>query len=166
MTVHLIVGNVGAGKSTYAAKLAETEGAHILANDPWFRELYGPDAPAVDGYRWTLERTQRIERVILDEARHLDRLGLDTILDLGFFEKSQRDRVRANLSPLVVRTHVLEVDAAERWRRVEARNEACGATFAMHVDRKTFDFCETLYEPPEGDELNDAVRIGETGEMI
>ena len=36
----------------------------------------------------------------------------------------------------------------------------------MHVDRNTFDFCETLYEPPEGDELNDAVRIGETGEMI
>ncbi|MEE4349881.1 MAG: ATP-binding protein [Pacificimonas sp.] len=161
-TVHLIVGNVGAGKSTYARALAAQKRAHVFANDPWFAELYQPDLQGSD-YAWTLERTQRIERVMIAEAKALLALGLDVIFDIGFFERSQRDRVRGAFDAGVVVTHFLDVDADERWRRVEERNAEKGETYSMTVDRQMFDFCETIFEAPKGAEYEAAVLSGGEG---
>ena len=93
---YLIVGNVGAGKSTYAADLAVREQAHIFTVDEWMVTLFLEDAPDPIEYDWALERTERIERQILSEAVKLARLDLSIILDLGFFSRDQRDRVQAS----------------------------------------------------------------------
>ena len=49
--------------------------------------------------------------------------------------------------------HHLDVDASERWRRVQNRNVERGPTFRLGVTRKMFDFVETLWEPPSDAEM-------------
>lgn len=159
--IALIVGNTGAGKSTYAAKHAADTGAHVFTVDEWMTTLFHPDMPDPPSYDWALERTRRIDRQIIIEALRLADRDMPVLLDLGFFGRDQRDRTRAAIragghDPVI---HYLDVDTETRWRRVAGRNEARGETFAFEVDRATFEFCETIFEPPGADELVDAVIV-------
>lgn len=151
---YILVGNTGAGKSTYAARLAKRLRAHVFANDEWMRTLFFPDMPDPPDYEWALERTQRIERQVCAEALKLMALDVDVILDLGFFAKEQRDRVLSFFTEkdAPAEMHYLDVDKTTRWARVEERNRGLSDTFQFEVDRETFDFCETIFEPLDEDE--------------
>lgn len=153
---YLIVGNTGAGKSTYSAKLAEETNAYILTNDEWFNTLYFKDMPDVDTYAWALERTERIEKQILTEAVKLLDRNINVILDLGFFKVKQRQRVKKHLEQNKHNSclHYLDVDMETRWQRVEQRNADQGDSFQFHVSRPIFEFCETIFEPLSEEELS------------
>ena len=159
--IHLIVGNVGAGKSTYAAWLASQEHAHVIAVDEWMRALFHPDQPDPPSYHWAIERTRRIDVQAVREATRLAALSVPVILDLGFFAREHRTRVRAEIAAAGAASalHILDVPKEERWRRVERRNRERPAGWQFDVDRATFEACETLYEPPVADELMGAVLV-------
>ena len=155
----LIVGNVGAGKSTLAAQLSQQVDAHVFCVDSWLKNLYLMDMPNPPSYLWALERTERIELQMLEEALKLLDHGVSIILDIGFFTKKQRDRVKSFLlnhgqSPL---TYYLDVDKDTRWQRVSERNLGNAETFKFEVSREIFDFCETIFEPLNSDELKQAI---------
>jgi len=158
-SIHLIVGNVGAGKSTTAARLAATTRAHVIAVDEWMRVLFHADIPDPPSYAWAIERTRRIDVAAVTEATRLAALGLPVILDLGFFAREHRDRVRAAIADAgaLSVTHILDVPKEERWHRVERRNRERPAGWQFDVDRATFELCETLYEPPDEEERVGAV---------
>ena len=147
--IHLLVGNTGAGKSTYAARLATQERAHVIAVDEWMRVLFHPDQPDPPSYYWAIERTRRIDAQAVTEATRLAALGVPVILDLGFFAREHRDRVRSAIMAVGGSsvTHILDVPTEERWRRVERRNRERQAGWQFDVDRETFEACEGLYEP-------------------
>ena len=159
--IHLVTGNTGAGKSTYAARLAASEQAHVIAVDEWMRVLFHPDQPDPPSYDWAIERTRRIDRQAVTEATRLAALGVPIILDLGFFAREHRERVRAAVAAAGGTSvlHVLDVPKDERWHRVERRNRDRPAGWQFDVDRATFDLCEGLYEPPGADELAGAVMV-------
>jgi len=152
---HLICGSTGAGKTTYARRLAERTGAVVFTLDDWMAALFWPDAPQPFTYDWAHERTERCQSQILTVCGQLLPRGQDVILDLGFFAQVQRrnavEAVQAHGG--VPRLHYLDVPAEERWRRVERRNAERGATYALDVTRGMFDFCETLFEVPGPAEL-------------
>jgi hypothetical protein len=52
-----------------------------------------------------------------------------------------------------VQLHFLDVDAGERWRRVQGRNGERGETFRLEVTRAMFDFIETIWQPPNAEEM-------------
>ena len=52
-----------------------------------------------------------------------------------------------------MKLHFLDVDASERWRRVERRNDERGDTFHMTITRGMFDYIETIWEPPGKEEV-------------
>ncbi|OUR95467.1 hypothetical protein A9Q84_16675 [Halobacteriovorax marinus] len=159
--VHLLIGNTGAGKSTYATGFSEAENAYILANDEWFKTLYMKDMPTESVYEWSLERTERIEEQMLKESLKLLKFNLNVILDIGFFKKSQRDRVKNFYSKkgIEVVAHYFDVSSEVRWSRVQKRNLEKAATFEFEVSKEIFDFCETLFEPLEVSELTTAIII-------
>lgn len=159
--VILVAGNVGAGKSTYAARLARQRRAHVFAVDAWMRTLFFADMPDPPSHDWALARTQRIDAQILDETRGLAHLGVPVILDLGFFGRAHRAGVRETLGGwgLSSVVHSLDVPKNERWRSVSARNAERGETFRFEVRRDTFGFCETIFYPLDEDELHAAVII-------
>lgn len=161
--IHLICGSTGAGKTTYANELRQQLGALHLSIDDWMVTLFAPDTPPQMSWPWIEERVLRCERQILATALALARTGVPAILDLGLQQAGQRRRVaeRAAAAGVGVRLHFLDIDATERWRRVEQRNEQQGETFRVKVTRPMFDFIETIWQPPTPEEMSafDGVRI-------
>jgi len=155
----LLVGNTGAGKSTFAAKLATRENAHVFAGDEWMKTLFMMDQPDPMTYQWALERTQRIETQILNETKKILARDINVILDIGFFAKSQRKRVQKVLqkSARAIVIHFFDIDKATRWKRIEERNIKETETYQFHVSKTTFDYCDTLFEPLDRHEQKIAI---------
>lgn len=161
--IHLVCGSTGAGKTTYANELRRKLGALHLSIDDWMMTLFSPDAPPQPNWPWIEERVLRCERQIVATALQAARQDVASVLDLGLQRIDQRRRVaeQAASAGIAVRLHFLDVDAPERWRRVEQRNEQQGETFRVKVTRPMFDFIETIWQPPTDDEMSayDGVRV-------
>lgn len=146
----LIVGCTGAGKTTYALKLAEELGGVRFSIDEWMTTLFWADSPQPIQFQWAIERVRRCEAQIIAMVRQLAARGVPAVLDLGFTRREHRDRFRALAVEAGLRAvvHFIDVPADERWFRVNRRNQQRGETFAMEVDRQMFDFMEGMWEPP------------------
>lgn len=160
-TAHLICGATGAGKTTYALKLAEDSGAIRFTIDEWMAGLFFPDAPRPLSYQWALERVIRCENQILAVCERLAPAGLDMIFDFGFFTVEQRQRIGGAAQGLGLRPqlHHLPLAAELRWQRVDRRNKEKSSTYEIEVTRGMFDFCEDLFETPTAEELEGAIIV-------
>lgn len=154
-TIHLVCGSTGAGKTTFAGKLARQLGALHLSIDDWMATLFAPDMPRPLNWSWIGERVARCESQIITTAIQLGRIEVSSILDLGLLRADRRQSIAATATAagLRVRLHFIDVDPAERWRRVEGRNDKKGETFRLTVTRPMFDFIETIWQPPGAEEM-------------
>lgn len=91
---YLIIGNTGAGKTTYGRQLKSQNQGIIFSIDMWNNTLFLPDKTDTDGLDWFLERIERAESVILDLVHQLENAKTDTILDLGLAKFSHREKFR------------------------------------------------------------------------
>ena len=158
-SVHLIAGSTGAGKSSYAARLARDLGAMCFGIDDWMQRLFGADRPRDAGFEWYMTRIERCEEQIWRLACELHDRAVPSILDLGLTTRAHRARFleQAAQAGISARLHYVDVPAERRWQRVEARNRERGATYRLEVTRDMFDFVEGMFEPPIPDETDDFV---------
>jgi predicted kinase len=114
-TLFLMVGHVGAGKSTRARALATEWPAVRLAPDDWMMPLFGH--PDVDGKRAV------VEGLLLHTALDVLRLGQSVILDFGFWRVEERAALHwlAAQVGATARTEFLTVDPETQWERVDGR---------------------------------------------
>ncbi|MCA9674827.1 MAG: ATP-binding protein [Kofleriaceae bacterium] len=152
--LHLILGPVGAGKSTLARRLAAEHRALRLALDDWMARLYGGDARPTDGgerVAWYVERTERCLAVIWEVAAQGVAAGTDVVLEIGLIRRVDRarfyDRVDATGAPLAV--YLVDAPREVRRARVQRRNVEQGETFAMEVPLPFFELASDLWEPPD-----------------
>lgn len=153
--VHLVVGPVGAGKSTYAKTLSDAEHAVRFTLDAWMACLYGGDERPVEGrIAWYVARTQRCLSLIEPLALRTASVGASVVLEIGMLQRAARaalyDRIDAEALHLTV--HVVDAPRDVRRARVLARNEAKGETFSMVVPPEVFELASDLWEPVESDE--------------
>jgi predicted kinase len=155
--VHLIFGPVGSGKTTFGRAFAAERGSIFFCLDEWMAALFMMDAPTPITLDWALPRTQRCEQQIWTVARQALALGIDVVLELGFFTREQRTRMRelAAAAGFAVEAHLLEVPREVRRERVRARNRG-SATLTVEVDDAMFDWAENYYEPLDEAELAQA----------
>jgi predicted kinase len=115
-TLILLCGLPGAGKTTRARQLAAERGAVRLCPDEWLASL-GTD-PRDEPVR------DRLERTLTDHALGLLALGLDVILEYGFWGRTERDlkREQARSVGARVELHALILPIEELWHRLEGRN--------------------------------------------
>ena len=163
--LHLIVGLPGAGKTTLARQLEAELPALRLTPDEWIGPLYGESlAPAqLDAVRDPVESVQWsvAERALM--------LGLQVILDFGFWTRGEREAFRARAAALGAgsRVHALVLPVEELWARIEGRNAVLPA-HTFRIAREQLEKWCTLFEPPTADELdtrppsNPPARGGET----
>lgn len=154
-TLHIIEGPVGAGKTTYANKLAQDIRSPPLVLDRWMVNLFQPDRPETGLWEWYSERKARCVRKIMTLAGGLLEHGHDAIVELGLVKVEDRLKLYADLegkarSYLV---HVLDADRDERRRRVMKRNIDRDETFAMHVSEAVFEMASDSWEPIDSAEL-------------
>ncbi len=153
--IHLVAGSTGAGKTTYAMSLATREKAIRLSIDEWMTALFGPDQPPDLQFQWMMERLQRCEAQMWSVAERAAQLGVPVVIDCGLTREAERTKWAKLAASAGVPTslHHLDVDADERWRRVQLRNAERGPTFRLEVTRAMFDFVEMLWEPPSDGEI-------------
>jgi uncharacterized glyoxalase superfamily protein PhnB/predicted kinase len=153
--VHLVVGPVGAGKSTFAVALSRERAAVRLTLDDWFVTLFTPDRPESSVMEWYRERSLRCVEQIWKVAQEIVTAGTDAILELGLLRRSEREQLytRAGDACIALKVYVLDAERAVRRERVLARNRGNGATFSMVVPAEVFELASDLWEPPEADEV-------------
>jgi len=161
--IHLIVGNTGAGKTTYAQQLKEEIGGVVFSIDQWNKTLFFPDKKEPDGLDWFLERIDRVENMIGSLVLQLESSDTDSILDLGLSKYAHRQKFRdfAMEHGFTIKIHFLDVSKEERLKRVMNRNKEKGETFEFEVTRENFDFMETWFERPLDDEIDGGLIVRE-----
>ena len=161
--IHLIVGNTGSGKTSYALRLKEKIKGVIFSVDKWNNTLFLPDKKAEDGLEWFLERIERSESLILDLIFQLDSASTDSILDLGLAKFDHREKFRkfADKKEIEIKIHFLDISKTIRLERIFKRNKEKGETFEFEVSEENFEFMENWFEKPSENELKDGIIINE-----
>jgi predicted kinase len=150
--VHLVIGPVGAGKSTLAAQLSRQQGAVRFTLDAWMARLYGADPRPPDGVpAWYRERATRCLGQIWEVARTVLDASVPVVLEIGLLQRHERAAFYARLDREARPLTVWVVDAPRdvRRARVERRNEERGETFSMFVPLEVFELASDLWEPPD-----------------
>jgi predicted kinase len=145
-TLFLICGLPGSGKTTLARRLESEHGALRLTPDEWMMRIVrgGSDEAtraAVESVQWEI-------------AQRVLTLGVNVILESGFWTRSERDRFRARATELGAETKLMFLDASrdELAARIAARNDSLPPN-TFRVEEAQLDDWIRVFEPPTADEL-------------
>jgi uncharacterized glyoxalase superfamily protein PhnB/predicted kinase len=152
--VHLVLGPVGAGKSTFALRLTREQQGIRLTLDAWMASLFRADRPDDGVIAWYQERAARCIEQIWAVASQALEAGTDAVLELGLLKRLEREQMyrRIEDAGFEATVHVLDASRDVRRARVEERNRAQGATFSMVVPPGIFELASDLWEPPGASE--------------
>ena len=153
--IHMICGQTGAGKSTYAEKLRLDLSGVRFSIDDWNARLFFMDRDPASDFNWFYERVQRSCAQMRDTAEQVLHAGVPAIFDCGFTDRNERQIFYdwAGTIDRPVTLHYLDVAKPLRWQRVQQRNAERGVTFAIEVTAEMFQFMETIWQPPDAAEL-------------
>ncbi len=159
--VHIVFGQQGAGKTSYALELAEKKHATRFSIDEWMNELFGPDLPQPLDFQWIMERVKRCENRIWQTALAITQKDGKVILDLGFMKREDRSNFEllAKQAKLYSQLHYVTAPLDLRKQRVSLRNRSQNANFSFEVTPEMFDFMETQFEAPKTQELSKAIIV-------
>ncbi|MET0650251.1 MAG: AAA family ATPase [Pyrinomonadaceae bacterium] len=149
-TLFLMCGLPGSGKTTLAKQIERERDALRLTPDEWIVRLFGErlTPPALD---WCRDPVESVQWGVAERAL---RLGVNVILDFGFWSRVEREEFRARAAALGARSevHFLDVPRAELSARIAARN-AEPPPYTFRVTEEQLDAWWDLFEPPTPDEL-------------
>jgi predicted kinase len=156
-TLYCIYGNIAAGKTTLARKLAAQHGAVLLCEDEWLVRLEA-EIETFDDFR---RHARRLRAAIGPHVVALLRLGVPVVLD--FPANTVRDRAW-------IRSLFEAADAAHELHVIEAPEELCKARLRTrnetkpeglyfgHVAEETFAPVKSLLVPPAETEGFNVIR--------
>ncbi len=150
-TLILICGLPGSGKTTLAKQLEFSHSALRLCPDEWIASILADDADTAE-----LDRLRTpVESVQWEVAKRALVLGINVILENGFWSREERMRYRAQAKALGASVELiyLNVERDELWRRLSKRNEELQpGIFFVREDQ--LDLWLSWFEPPTADEMN------------
>lgn len=147
MTMTLLIGLPGSGKTTLAKQLELERAALRLTPDEWMAPLFG--AGEHEGKRWVLE-----SELLWGVAARALTLGVHVILDYGCWSREERELFRKNTQGLGAKTELIVLDPPidALWARLDARNQAAPAD-TFQITRAELTSYDELFQRPEPDEL-------------
>ena len=149
-TLILMVGLPGSGKTTLARRLETERPALRLTPDDWIVSILGKDL-AQD----KLNRVRGpVEAVQWDVAAQALRLGLNVILDFGFWTRKEREDFRSRAAALGASSEIyfLDIPRDELTRRMTRRREDL-PPHTFHVTEEQLMAWSKKFERPSAEEL-------------
>ena len=151
-TAHLISGLPCSGKTTHARALRDTTKGILFSLDYWLITLHGRYSLDTVGQEEHVRRVVACRQLISDLAAEFLRLGLDVILDDGFFFREHRlKQIAAFQSDVRVRTHVVQVPVPVLRARLVNRNVNL-PEYNFSVTTEMLERFVAMYEEPTPDE--------------
>ncbi|RIN23683.1 AAA family ATPase, partial [Staphylococcus succinus] len=77
-TLYFFSGKMGAGKSTKAKEIEQTENAVLLSEDEWLEKLYPKQINNFDDY---LNYSKLIKPLLKEHIQHILKVGSNVVLD-------------------------------------------------------------------------------------
>ena len=152
-TLHLLVGPVGAGKSTWARRRVARDGGVFLDLDAWMVRLYGgdprpPEDRPQERVAWYLERRARCQGLLWDVSVEILSAGVDVVLEIGLVRRAEREDTyaRARAQDLALVVHAFDAPRSLRRERVAERN-ACAGPHTQIVPPEFFERASDAWEP-------------------
>lgn len=149
-TVHFMVGLPCSGKTTLARQLEQDYSALRLTPDEWHTRLFGHDVEENEHDA----RHFLIESMLWDIAARVLVLGVNVIIDFGFWARSEREDYRARAAQLGASSeiHFLNVTEEVLLERLAIRN-AHLAPGAAYIPEALLKEWIPFFQPPTPDEL-------------
>ena len=149
-TLFLMCGLPGSGKTTLARQIECERQALRLTPDEWIVRLFGSNLtpPTLD---WCRDPVEAVQWSVAERALGL---GINVILDFGFWTRGEREDFRGRASALgaASEVHFLDVPRSVLLSRLAARNADLPA-YSFRVAEGQLDLWWDLFEPPGLDEL-------------
>lgn len=153
-SLHLVVGPVGAGKSTFARDAAKRRSAIFLDLDAWMVRLYGQDVrPSDNVVGWYLERRERVRELLWDTTLDITATGTDVLLEIGLVSLAEREAfyAKAQDEDLALTVYCVDAPRDVRRERVSQRNDSAGELTQI-VPMEFFERASDAWEPPSSAE--------------
>ena len=151
--VILICGKICSGKSTYAEQLRIQNNAVLLSTDEITLALFGQHCG--DKHDDYVERTQSY---LFNKSLELIEVGINVILDWGFWLKEERDYAREfyNSRNIACEFHYIDISDNTWKARLKKRNSAILAeeTNAYYIDDNIAKKFTSIFEEPNEDEID------------
>ncbi|MCR5806590.1 MAG: ATP-binding protein [Oscillospiraceae bacterium] len=151
--VFMMCGRICSGKSTYAQKLREQYSAAVLSVDEITLALFGQDAgDMLDTY------VERTEEYLYRKSTELVEMGINVVLDWGFWRKAERDYAREFYGSKGIENEFVYIDISddEWYRRLEKRNKDISEnkSDAYYVDEGLAKKFANIFEKPAPSEID------------
>lgn len=155
--VFLICGKICCGKTTYANKICAENNAVLLSVDEITLALFGQHCG--DKHNEYVERTQKY---LFNKSLELIEVGINVILDWGFWMKEERDFAREfyNSRNIECEFHYINI-SDETWQaRLKKRNSEVLSeiTSAYYIDDNLAEKFASIFEVPSKDEKDVVTR--------
>ena len=149
-TLHLMVGLPCSGKSTRAKILENEYNALVLSIDKYHIKLFGNDT--MDENHDT--RHMAIEEILWEIAERALTLGIDVIMDIGFWGREERmvHKNRAKELGAGFKIHFMDVPKEELYKRLEKRNNESSPD-SFYIPKELLDEYIPKFQPPGKEEL-------------
>ena len=151
--VFLICGKICSGKSTYSEKLRKEHGAVLLSVDEITLNLFGQHCG--DEHDNYVERT---EKYLFEKSLEILEVGVNVILDWGFWTKEERDFAKQFYKSHNIEYEFHYIDISDEvWnQRLAKRNAEVlkNETSAYYIDENIAKKFSNIFCKPETEEID------------
>ena len=148
---HLIIGFIGAGKTTFARKLEKETGTIRFTKDEWTVKVFGHNNLPKDKF---FEYDSKMAKLATEIALRCLTSGASVILDDGFWYRKQRDEMRQTLKDIgaVIKFYYIDTPVDVMKTRTVKRSENPPKD-SFDITGEEFDNYLKMFEPPTEDEV-------------
>jgi predicted kinase len=154
-TLHLVCGKIAAGKSTLAARLADTPHTILIVEDRWLASLYRPEMTTVADY---VRCSARLRDAVGPHVEGLLRIGTSVVLDFP----ANTVAIRAWMRGLFERAGALHqlhfLDVPDQVCRSRLRDRNAAGTHDFAATDADFERITSHFTPPGDAEGFNVVR--------
>ncbi|MGU3344091.1 AAA family ATPase [Staphylococcus succinus] len=156
-TLYFFSGKMGAGKSTKAKEIEQTENAVLLSEDEWLEKLYPKQINNFDDY---LNYSKLIKPLLKEHIQHILKVGSNVVLDFPGNTTIQRKWLLSIASEINGNHQLifLNINDDQCLKRINKRRNEEPVREQFDTE-ETFEYVSSFFETPKFSEGLNIIEI-------